>query len=418
MKTLRSRKFMAVVCILTAMAMLLVGCGAGKTKNAAATEAASTGEDTVKVIVCYSLSGAQANGGQFALDGVKFAADYINSNGGIASLGGAKIELAVYDATSDADQVKTVMEKAIEENPDAVAALCGSTSGLTLPAIPVCEKAEIPLLAFTNSAQLTDQGYKYIFSFTPQAPDVGQAQVDFLNWLNTEKGYDYTKVAIIYEDSSNGLATAEGYRNTATNLGLEIVYDEPFASGLADASSIVTGVINSGAHVVFFSGYDNDNKLVVENMNSMNYHPLWLGSVSWFSFGESLGDACNGFIANGNWNYRNSTVVNNPEYLEITNKFEEAYGYVMTEQSGSSFIGLQLVKDALEITGKADSVAVRNALAENTFNSMMQPGTVTFNEAGINIDAKAGVQQWQNGECVCIYPEDLASTDYIDPSDF
>lgn len=44
-----------------------------------------------------------------------------------------------------------------------------------------------------------------------------------------------------------------------------------------------------------------------------------------------MGDAANGMIAQGNWNYKNSTVLASEEYVAITERFREEYGYNMDE---------------------------------------------------------------------------------------
>ncbi|MCD2492978.1 ABC transporter substrate-binding protein [Lacrimispora sp. NSJ-141] len=412
----RYRKRMAVMCMVLAMALVFAGCGSKAAEGTKAETKPVESAGPVTIALCIPLSGSVADAGRMAQDGAKLAAEVINENGGIQSLGGAKINLEILDTTSDADQSKNVVERAISgENVVAVVG-CG-TSALTLPALPVLEKAQIPIVTYSNSAELNNQGYQYVFSISPTAVDVGQSQPKFLKWLNEEKGYDYKKVAIVYENSSNGISTAEGYRKKAEEMGLEIVYDESFQPNLADASSIVTAVKSSGAQVILPSCYANDNKLLVDTMNSMDYHPLWLGVSCWASFGESLGDSANGLIANGNWNHKNSTVLGNPEYVKITEKFEEKFGYFMAEQSGSAFACVQLIAGGLELTGSTDTTALRDALSGNTFDSIMQPGQVAFDETGVNKLATVGVQQWQNGECICIWPEELAGADYIDPSE-
>ena len=421
------RKAMALISLVMVMIMVVSSCGnrengeGGTTQSAGESSVAdeTSGEtaDSVTIALCIPLSGSVADAGRMAQDGANMAAQVINENGGIESLGGAQINIEVYDTTSDADQSKNVVERAISGD-DVVAVIGCGTSALTLPALPVLEKAQIPIVTYSNSAELNNQGYQYVFSISPTAVDVGQTQPEFLKWLNEEMGYDYTKVAIVYENSSNGISVAEGYRNSAESMGLEIVYDESFQPNLPDASSIVTAIKSSGAQVILSSCYANDNKLLVDTMNSMDYHPLWLGVSCWASFGEALGDSANGMIANGNWNHKNSTVLGNPEYVDITEKFEEEYGYFMAEQSGSAYACVELIANALELTGSTDTVALRDAIAGNTFDSIMQPGQVSFDDTGVNELATVGVQQWQYGECICVWPEELAGADYIDPSEF
>ena len=119
--------------------------------------------------------------------------------------------------------------------------------------------------------------------------------------------------------------------------------------------------------------FNNDNKLIVDAMNALNYHPLWLGVSCWTSFGEDMGDAANGMIAQGNWNYKNSTVLASEEYVAITERFREEYGYNMDEQCGSAFACVELIVNALEVSGSYDPVELRDAIRNNTFDSITSP---------------------------------------------
>ena len=145
---------------------------------------------------------------------------------------------------------------------------------------------------------------------------------------------------------------------------------------------------------------------------------MWLGVSCWASFGEDMGEYANGMVANSNWNYKSSTILNNPEYVAITESFDTAYAYPMAEQSGSAFACVKLIADALELTGTYDTVALRDAISVNTFESMMQPGQIKFDENGINTLATVGVCQWQDGECVCVWPDDLAGAAFVNPADY
>lgn len=378
---------------------------------------AETTPDPVVIAVCLPLSGTNSDSGRMGSNGAQLAVDYFNELGGIHSLGGAEIILELYDTTSEVDQSKSVLERALATEGVVAAIGCG-TSAITLPAIPAAEKAQIPLITYSNAAELTNQGYQFIFSISPLAVDIGSSMPEFLMWLNDEKGYSYKKVAIVYQDNSKGISAAEGYRTKAESYGLEVVYDASFEPNLTDATSIATAIKSSGAECIMIDAFNNDNKLIVDAMNSINYHPLWLGVSCWTSFGEDMGDAANGMIAQGNWNYKNSTVLASEEYVAITERFKEEYGYNMDEQCGSAFACVELIVNALEKSGSYDPVVLRDTIRNNTFDSIHQPGQVQFDENGINVLATVGVNQWQYGECVCIWPDDLKGADFIAPADF
>ena len=69
--------------------------------------------DTVKIGVLMPLTGSQSAIGNRQCDGIQLAVDLQNENGGIASLGGAKIELVVADTQSDSNIAVTEAERLI-----------------------------------------------------------------------------------------------------------------------------------------------------------------------------------------------------------------------------------------------------------------------------------------------------------------
>ena len=67
-------------------------------------------------------------------NGAQLAVDYFNEKGGIQSLGGAQIQMELYDTTSEVDQSRAVLERALAGEGVVAAIGCG-TSAITLPAI-------------------------------------------------------------------------------------------------------------------------------------------------------------------------------------------------------------------------------------------------------------------------------------------
>lgn len=372
--------------------------------------------ETIKIAAAYPLSGSAAESGQMALDSVRFAVEKINENGGIHSLGGAKLELVEADTTSDAQQSKQVVERLLEDE-EIVAMVGCASSAVMMPVLPVLEKKQIPAVTNCNAPGITNQGYTYVFSVTHPGAAAGENVVKTIDWLNNEMGYSYKKVAIVYENSAFGISSAEGSRADAEKYGLEIVFDESFAPGLTDASAIVTAMKNSGAEVFIPATYASESKLFIETMKSMDYYPLIIGPVAWPSLQEALGDSINGILSTGNWNPYTAVVQNDPEKKAIVEEFEERYGYFMTEIAGPNYVAVQIIAEALENTASTDSVEIRDYIASNEFeNTLMTDSTVKFDETGQNINAHAVLAQWQDSVPCAIYPTEYSVTEFVDPN--
>ncbi|HEU0292006.1 MAG TPA: ABC transporter substrate-binding protein, partial [Anaerolineales bacterium] len=93
-------KFAFLGCLVV-ISLVLSACGAGTTTQApsGATDApAAPAGETIKVGALYPLTGDLAKLGEENKDGLQLAIDEINAAGGIASMGGAKIELVWADS--------------------------------------------------------------------------------------------------------------------------------------------------------------------------------------------------------------------------------------------------------------------------------------------------------------------------------
>lgn len=381
-------------------------------------ESSADGEaDVVKIAFLYSLSGANAESGQMCLDAVNLAVEHINEAGGIKSMGGAPLAVEIFDATSDPAQAKNVAERALNDKA-VVAAVGAGTSAITLPMLPAFEKAAVPIVTFTNADDLTNQGYKYIFSTTNRGSALGAYQTDFIQYLNEEEGANIQKVAIIYENSANGISMAEGARTKAEQMGLDIVFDESYPAGNVDFAPMITAMKNSGAQAAMPYGYMQEAKLIFSTMHDLDYFPIIMGNSNWPSYYKALGDATNGVIAVGNWNFNTKQVQDNPEYKAIVEEFEKTYGYFMTEQSGPAYDGIRIIAEALEMSASRDPKVLRDTIASNEFKGMQLVGNYKFNEAGENENGVPAVTQWQYGKPVCVYPVEHAVEKYMSPEDF
>ena len=372
-------------------------------------------QEKIYIAMTVQLSGSNADSGRLAKEAADFWVREFNAAGGFEGMN-ADLELITYDVTSTADQSRTILERALTEY-DFAAVYINCNSAGTLTQMPVCERAGIPAIMQANSEEIYTQGYMYTFSVAPKASETSGAGVELLQYLN-ENGYDYATAAILYEDTSVGASYGDGYRQEAEEMGLEIVYDRAFQPQLTDASSIAQAVKASGAEVILGSMAGQDSKIISEAFAAIDYHPLWMGVSALVSYGDQMGAAANGQIATTNWVADTYAIANSEEYSALVAKFEEEYGHFVAEKTGATFSALDCITRAIEIAGTSDHEAIREVLATEEFDAMTSTGKVKFDETGYNVMARPVVGQWQNGVCVGIYPTDLCTGTFIDPSNF
>ena len=89
----------------------------------------------------------------------------------------------------------------------------------------------------------------------------------------------------------------------------------------------------------------------------------------------------------------------------------------MPEMAGEIYSFIYIIKEAIEIAGKKDPKAVRDALANIKITSgraaMMQPGIVEFKDSGASKQVVPTIIQWQNGQVRTVYPIKLTDNKIV-----
>ncbi len=377
--------------------------------------------EPINVGLWVALSGSQVDLGTMSRNGAQMAVDDINSQGGIKALGGTKLNLVVADITSDAAQVPTVIERNLSQNRMAGAVGCG-VSQFTLSALPVMEKRGVPMVTSSISDDITKQGYKNIFQIAPKGSMFGAMQVEFLSFLKKKYNIPVEKVGFIYENTAYGTSTAGGLRKIAEQEGYKVVIDQSYPAGFSDAAPLVTAVKSAGAQAVFPVSYTVDGTLIVTTMHQMSYLPVLIGGGAafiWPDIHKSLGDKVNGIFSVGSWSWDSKNITSDSQKVDVTRRYKEKYGSYMPEQAGEHYAAVWVLKEAMEAAGSADPARVRETLSKIKITSgpatMMQPGTIQFDETGMSREVFPTMIQWQNGEPHTVYPEKAQNVDVAWP---
>ncbi len=123
----------------------------------------------VKVGLLVPISGLYARPGTVMREGAEMAVDHINAQGGVKSLGGAKLKLVVLDCGDTTEKAKNAAQRMVAQEPDLVAASAAYLSSFTLAVTEVTERANLPVLTLSYSDLITDRGFKYVFQTSATA---------------------------------------------------------------------------------------------------------------------------------------------------------------------------------------------------------------------------------------------------------
>lgn len=432
----RTLKKLLSTLLAAAMVLSLAACGqdTGRSPSPAPSDT-NTGDsapaagDTVKLILYTSITGSGSTTGTMQSQAAQAAVDYVNANGGIKSMDGAQVELVIVDSGSDTSAAALPLQRALQENQDAVAVIGHATSSICLVELEVLQ--EYGILGLTTSASnsaITTSGCEWVFQPAPYAQDFGAMQIEFLQYLcdnYLDKDLKDLNIGLVYENSAWGTQNAEGTVATLEEYNLEVAVDEPYEAGsLTDATSIITKMMNADVDVIFPSCYENDAKIIMTACQSLNYNPTILAGGSaftWPSLARDLGDLVNGIYSTDNFVNDQSYAVNNDEFMEISKQYEDTYGDFLSGQGGPTAICTMLVLDMVDQLKTTDRTAIRDGIFAATSES--NKWMATFNgennivdENGHNAGATPIVLQLQDGRPTCVYPTASANSPILDPN--
>ena len=393
---------------------------------------AASGE-TIKIGVLMPLSGATASSGNYQLEGMQIAADYVNEHGGIQSMGGAQIELVVSDTAGDIETGTTEAERLITvEN---VSALCGPfNSTVGAATAPIAIQYGVPYVITNAIADniMQNGANKYVYRVNFGAADMSPFRSLVLDYLGslTPEG-KLSKIAIVYDASDWGQSEYDTYSAKAEELGIEVVYNEALALDVSDLSSVVNKIKSSGAQVVFGGISLNTATLLAKTMNEYQCDVQLCGSGTGFSdpsFLASVGPE----IAN----HIMSTTAFNPMYgtregepTALYEKYLETHDS-MPEETINGFCGMATILEAIEAAGSSERDAIADALYDMDLDDTSFPlwftmfDGINFNTEGddlgrYNQNAEVGATAGQilmqviDGKWQLVWPTERATADIV-----
>lgn len=378
--------------------------------------------DPVKVGYLIPLSGSSAASiGRDMSRAAHLAVKHINADGGIKSMGGAKIELLEVDTRGDAKVAITETERLItrEKTPVLMGAF---QSGTTAPATVVAEKYKTPwVIDLAAKADITERGYRYVFR-PVQVPAYGNAQgmVDFVEHMNKTSGKPAKTVAMLYENTDWGQDMANTLRAGFKKIGMEIVLDEAYPPNSPDLRPLVLKVKGRKPDVVTATSYAADaiqlHRLFDQmQVNAMAYIGSAAGQVD-TNFIPTVGNkiAQNVFTTNGWAGY--ASTITTPFAKRFWDEFVATHKVEPNELSVSAYGAVYVLKDALERAGKADSESIRNALASTKISgtdlNKLLGYDIEIDEKGQNQKKNFVMQQISEGKYHTVFPDNVAVKDH------
>jgi branched-chain amino acid transport system substrate-binding protein len=337
--------------------------------------------------------------------GYNLWAEEANKGGGIA-VGGKKykVEIVYVDYQSNTPRAVQATEQMItQDNVNFMFSAFGS--GAAKAASTVSEKYKVPTLAATaSSAQVYDQGYKYLFgTFTPN---------DTLTTPLTEiikaKLPAVKKVAILARNDLFPLAIAQEMEKSAKANGMEVAYFEKYAIGTLDHSAALSQIKSLAPQWIFVTGYTNDLLLVRKQMVDQQMKAdvvTMIAGPAYQDFIESAGQSAENITSAAWWHPAEQydgkdifgSTANFVKLFKAKYNSEPDYGQASAALCGALF------QIAIEKAGSIDRDKVRDELAKLDVLTFFGP--VKFGANGQINSLDPPVFQIQGAKPVVLFPQ-------------
>lgn len=306
------QRFAVFVAVVVIAGMLLSACGtAAAQPDACKTDAFGCAVikpgQTIKIGMGAPMTGDNAAFGQDISQGAKIAMT------DAGQLNGFSFELVAQDDGGTAEGGAAVANKLVSD-PSVVAIEGHIFSGATKAAIPIYEKAGLPMMSpSATNPDLTKQGSKVFNRLVFTDAFQGKSAAEYL--FNTLK---FTKLAIIHDGQAYGQGLAQVVNDTFKGLGGEVVAFQAITPGESDYTAILADIASKKPQAIFFGGYVAEGVVLVNEMKQSG-----LEGVVFFSddglFGQDFLDRAG---ANGEGAYATSLI---PASSPAKEKFDAAY---------------------------------------------------------------------------------------------
>jgi branched-chain amino acid transport system substrate-binding protein len=370
---------------------------------------------SVKLGILQPVTGALAQDGEYGRLGAELAIAEINAGGGIRALGGARIEMVFGDARSNPEGGVAEVERMQAEG--VVAVVGGFASPICLAASQAASRYDLPYLVDVGVADtIVTRGLRNTFRFGPGFGAVTGAALDNLVRINDAAGKPARTVVVVHEDGLFGSGMARLMNAQLPARGFEVLETISHPTPARDMSNIALRIRALNPDLIIPSSYYAEFVLLSRTLQQRRIRPKGIycvlnGAASNFRFVREFPEAANLVMDVNHWaDPRKAKTAELRRAVEAQNRF-------WLYNTPLNYSSVMLVRDALERAGRADRVALIEALAATTgaFDSHIMPYGPTRFVNGQNQSAQAVNTQVIDNDIKVIFPDDFANARPVFP---
>jgi branched-chain amino acid transport system substrate-binding protein len=383
------------------------------------------GENVWRIGTIYPLTGPNAKNGIKNFDGVKIATEMINEAGGVL---GKKVVLVSADAP-DPQAAASEANRLITN--ERITAIIGTqSSSLSMAATVVAEKNKIFYIETEGvSGLITARGFKYLFRTTFSGGMMATQMVDYIaEFLAPKLGKNAKdlRLAIIHEDGGFGTSTGKGLQARVKALGLNVVSSKSYSAKSADLSGLILKLKQAKPDILLAAQYINDSILFHRQAKELRFKTLVFGTTAGQGnpdFVKALGKDADGVLAGGipaEISIKRLGAQPNKDAAEFIQRYKKTHRGEYPNPT--SFVGFGGAWIFYKFILPNAGTLVPDKLRAAALSLDIKPGHGALNwgvkfakpgarNAGQNLYASAGINQWQDGHLKLIYPREIATAD-------
>jgi branched-chain amino acid transport system substrate-binding protein len=381
--------------------------------------AARAAKDKIVIGATLPLTGAEARVGGFFKEGYDLAFEEVNKKGGL-DVGGKKmpVQLILQDDTSTQATAVSLADRLV--NSDKVDFLLGTYSSHLVEAqSTVAEENRVPYVNGGGGAtKIYKRGFKYLFGLISPVELLGTT---LMQWVDEQQKAGKlprpAKIALLWENTAHGKDFRKGVSDFAQKSGgaYEVVVDESFELNGKDFGALLGKVKAANVDLFLVDAHLPDY---------ITMHRQYVAAglchkvATYGARGaekdaiEALGKENTSYVLSGVW-WSNQLAAKPGPSRDFVAAFQAKYGANRKPEwfQALGYDTARVLFAAIQKAGKVDREAVRKALAETKFPSLLPGGSVEFKQDfGGQVQNPFVVQQNQpDGTSPIIYPKDSAT---------
>jgi branched-chain amino acid transport system substrate-binding protein len=356
----------------------------------AAVSPASPQGGVVKLPIVAEITGGGASVGAMWRDAVNLAVEDINKKGGVL---GMKLETSVQDTQTDPPTSVAVMRRVLNDKPFAVFGTVYSSS--TVANMDIAKQAGVPQFTGSESIIITQKGNDNIF-LTSFTQDTGMAKM--VRWLLDDLKAE--KIALVWVNNAFGKGGHDMFVQFLKERGKTPVVDISTEVQQADFTPELTKVRASGAtHVMVYNHEEENARFMIQlRKMALTVEPVGETTLCAQTTITPAGGAVNGSRCHVGLTAGAPV----PLMVDMNRRFQEKYNRVPDHNAFKGYIGVHMLKAAVQRVGSWDQAKVKACLHNNLFTTSEEAGLLMdlyVNEKG-SLDRPSFIVEVKDGKSV------------------